>query len=357
MEENKVPDSLLTPEMSGEHPTAEELAVLTPQERRFFLFVHAMNKLPKKRFWTRCQEIFGRGWIDLCTYNLMRLYGLPNLNAIDPQRPLLIVANHRSFFDMYVVSAMIYKHTHWPKQLYFPVRARFFYQSWIGMLVNLVMGLWSMYPPFFHDPQKKLFDQFSTRLLTHLCQVGPGNIIGFHPEGTRNKSADPYSYLPAQPGVGKIIKEAQPQVMPVFVAGLRPDNLLQQVLSNWLGGPPIRIHFGACLDLQEFYAMKNQLRTYKLLSDHVMAKVAELGEQDRAIYAPETQSTLNSTPAALATSATGTNSSTPISAVNSVSAVTATSATTLTAPVNSTTSANSVNSVSSVSSSSEGNRR
>jgi 1-acyl-sn-glycerol-3-phosphate acyltransferase len=272
-----------------------------------------MNKPRKKRFWTRCQEIFGRGWIDICTYNLMRLHGLSNLNTIDPQRPLLIVANHRSFFDMYVVSAMIYKHTRWPKQLYFPVRARFFYQSWLGMLVNLVMGLWSMYPPFFHDPQKRLFDQFSTRLLTRLCQIGAGNIIGFHPEGTRNKSADPYSYLPAQPGVGKIIKEAQPQVMPIFVAGLRPENLVRQVLGNWFGGPPIRIHFGACLDLQEFYAMKNQLRTYKLLSDHVMAKVAELGEQDRAIYAPETNPSL---PVALSTSAVTLNS---VNSVNSIS--------------------------------------
>ncbi len=275
--------------LSSVYPSPEELAVLEPHEQRFFRFVHAMNQGRWKDFWTWCQKLFGRLWIDICTYNLMRLYGLENLNTIDPKRPLLIVANHRSFFDLYVVSAMLYKNTTWKKHLYFPVRARFFYESWLGMFVNLVMGVWSMYPPIFHDAKKRLFDQYSSRCLMRLCREGEGNVIGFHPEGTRNKSSDPYSFLPAQPGVGKIIKETQPQVMPVFVAGLRADNLPKQVLGNWMGGPKIRIHFGACLDMSEFHAMKNHVRTYKAIGDHVMAKVAELGENDRALYAPETK--------------------------------------------------------------------
>jgi 1-acyl-sn-glycerol-3-phosphate acyltransferase len=277
------------PEQIISDPTAEELAVLDPMERFAFRFTHLMNRPRLKRFWTWCQKVYGSLWIDICTYNLMRLYGLENLETIDRSRPLLLIANHRSFFDMYVVSAMIYKHTKWKKSLYFPVRGRFFYQSFLGMFVNLVMGLWSMYPPFFHDARKRLFDQYSTRRLSELCRSGPGNIIGFHPEGTRNKNDDPYSFLPAQPGVGKLIKETEPQVLPVFVAGLRRDRLHLQVLGNWTGGPKIRIHFGRCLDLSEYYAMKNHVRTYKAIADYVMSEVAKLGEMDRSIYAPETQ--------------------------------------------------------------------
>lgn len=288
MEDKKNPNEAIT-EASSLYPTAEELAVLDPNEQRFFRFVHRMNQGRLKDFWTWCQQIFGRLWIDICTYNLMRLYGLENLNTIDPNRPLLLVANHRSFFDMYVVSAMFYKKTSWKKHLYFPVRSRFFYDSWLGMFVNLVMGLWSMYPPIFHDAKKRLFDQYSSRCLMELCRNGAGNVIGFHPEGTRNKTDDPYTFLPAQPGVGKIIKDAKPQVMPVFICGLRPDKLRKQVLGNWTGGPKIRIHFGACLDLSEFHQMKNHVRTYKAISDYVMSKVAELAEVDRALYAPETK--------------------------------------------------------------------
>lgn len=270
-------------------PTEEELSVLTPFEQKAFLFVHKMNMGRWKRFWTWCQKVIGALWIDICTYNLMTLYGLEHLELLDHKRPVLLVANHRSFFDMYVVSAMLYKHTKWKKSLFFPVRGRFFYQGWLGMFVNLVMGFWSMYPPFFYDAAKKNFDSYSTRRLLQLCKHGEGHVIGFHPEGTRNKSSDPYSYLPAQPGVGKIIKDAQPQVVPIFIAGLRADNLPAQVWGNWTGGPKIRIHFGKPLELSKYYEMKNMARTYKTIADYVMQEVAALGAQDRAIYAPETQ--------------------------------------------------------------------
>ena len=84
-------------------------------------------------------------------------------------------------------------------------------------------------------PEKRTFDKYSLRRLAQLCREGAGNVIGFHPEGTRNKNNDPYSYLRPQPGIGKLIKEANPQVVPVFIAGLG-NNLAKQVLGNWFGG-------------------------------------------------------------------------------------------------------------------------
>jgi 1-acyl-sn-glycerol-3-phosphate acyltransferase len=270
---------------TGLEPTSEELAILSRFERFAFHLTHLMNQGRWKRFWTWCQSVFGAGWIHISTYNLMRVYGLENLEAVSRDRPVLLVANHRSFFDMYVVSTTLFRHTRWRKALFFPVRGRFFYQSFAGMFVNLVMGWWSMYPPFFASgenplPEKREFDKYSFRRLTQLCREGAGNVIGFHPEGTRNKSADPYSYLRPQPGVGKLIKDANPQVVPVFIAGLG-NNLPSQVLGNWLGGELIRIHFGRQLDLSEFIARKDHVRTYKEISEFVMSKIAELGDADR----------------------------------------------------------------------------
>jgi 1-acyl-sn-glycerol-3-phosphate acyltransferase len=276
--------------LSSIDPTPAELSVLGPMERFSFQFVHRMNRGAWKRFWTFCQRTTGKTWIDLCTYNLMHVYGLENIEAADHDRPIVLVANHRSFFDMYVVSAMLFKHTTWYKELYFPVRAKFFYQSPLGLLVNLIMGWWSMYPPIFMatDHHKRLFDKYSTRRLIDLCRNGRGHLIGFHPEGTRNLNNDPYSFLPAQPGIGKLIKEAEPQVIPIFVAGLG-NKLGRQVMGNWTGGPPIRIHFGPRLDLTEFHAMKNHVRTYKMIGEEVMAKIAELGEKDRAMWQEKLQ--------------------------------------------------------------------
>lgn len=283
--------SSMNPERENDsplEPTVDELAVLSPFERFAFRVTHRMNLGRWKRFWTWCQSFFGAGWIHISTYNLMRVYGLENVEAIDHARPLLLVANHRSFFDMYVVSTTLFRKTKWRKQLFFPVRGRFYYQSIPGMFVNLIMGWWSMYPPFFvtgkHPvPEKRTFDKYSMRRLAQICNEGAGNVIGFHPEGTRNKNNDPYTFLRPQPGVGKLIKEANPQVIPVFIAGLG-NKLPKQVLGNWLGGDKIRIHFGKQLDLSEFIAKKDHVRTYKEIGEFVMSKIGELAKADRELY-------------------------------------------------------------------------
>ena len=269
-------------------PSADELAVLSAFERFAFRWVRRMNRGGWKRFWTSCQRTLGAGWIHLSTYNLMQVYGIDHVEAASRDRPILIVANHRSFFDMYTVSTVLFRKTSWRKQLFFPVRGRFFYQCPLGLLVNLIMGWWSMYPPFFATgdrpiTEKRPFDKYSFRLLTELCREGPGNVIGFHPEGTRNKGWNPYSYLRPQPGVGKLIKDASPQVIPVFIAGLGND-LTKQVLGNWTGGEKIRIHFGPQIDFSEFLFKRDHMRTYKEISERVMKKIAELGEEDRAIH-------------------------------------------------------------------------
>ncbi|MET0626630.1 MAG: lysophospholipid acyltransferase family protein [Pyrinomonadaceae bacterium] len=274
-------------------PTPEEWAVLSRFERFAFRLTWRMNRGRWKRFWTMCQRTLGAGWIHFSTYNLMRVSGLEHVEAAERSRPLLLVANHRSFFDMYVVSTVLFRRTNWRKQLFFPVRGRFFYDTAGGLLVNLVMGWWSMFPPFFaggDNPKvdKREFDKFSMRLLAHLCREGAGNVVGFHPEGTRNKGADPYSFLRPQPGVGKLIKDARPQVVPVFIAGLGND-LPKQVLGNWRGGEPVRVHFGPVIDFSEFYDRRDSARTYMEIAGFVMSKIAELGEQDAAARALESR--------------------------------------------------------------------
>jgi 1-acyl-sn-glycerol-3-phosphate acyltransferase len=267
-------------------PTPEEIAVLSRSERFAFFQAHEMNQGRWKVFWTWCQRHIGSRWIQLATYNLMRVYGLEHVESSSAERPLLLVANHRSFFDMYAVSSVLFRRTRRPLKLFFPVRARFFYESFLGVLINFLGGWWSMYPPIFSEeaPEKRLFDKFSVRRLTSLCREGRAHVIGFHPEGTRNLNSDPYSYLRAQPGVGKIIKEAEPQVIPVFIAGLG-NNALRQIAANWRKGEPVRIHFGAPLDLSEYLQKPDRVRTYKEIADFLMSKVAELGERDREMFA------------------------------------------------------------------------
>jgi 1-acyl-sn-glycerol-3-phosphate acyltransferase len=264
-------------------PTREEIAVLSTTESLAVRLVRRMNTGAWKRFWTFCQRHIGSLWIFLATYNLMNVFGVENVERTDASRPLILVANHRSFFDMYTVSSVIFRRTKRPIQLYFPVRAKFFYDNPVGWFVNLVMGWWAMYPPFFREEReakKRAFDKFSVRELVRLCSSGPGHVIGFHPEGKRNLSDDPYSLLPAQPGIGKVIHDARPQVVPVFITGLIND-LPRQIIGNWTGGEKVRIWFGEPIDLSEFYPKRDSIRTHKEIADHLMEQIAELGRQDR----------------------------------------------------------------------------
>ena len=245
-----------------------------------------MNLGAWKRLMTFCQRHIGSLWIKIATYNLMNVFGIENVENADVTKPLLLVANHRSFFDMYTVSSVLFRQTKRPMRLYFPVRGKFFYSNPVGWFVNLVMGWFSMYPPFFRegrDAKKKEFDNYSLRRLIQICSAGYAHIIGFHPEGGRNLDGTAWEMLPAQPGIGKIVYAAKPQVIPVFIAGLGND-LPKQILGNWTGGEKVRIWFGERIDLSEFYERSDRLRTHKEIADHLMSKVAELAEQDRARF-------------------------------------------------------------------------
>jgi 1-acyl-sn-glycerol-3-phosphate acyltransferase len=264
------------------HPTKEELYSLSRMERFCFRLTHRMNLGRWKSLMTFLQRHIGSLWIHISTYNLMNIYGLENFERVSVDRPLLLVANHRSFFDLYVVSAILFRRTKRPMVLFFPVRSMFFYDSLLGMFVNFVMGWFSMYPPFFYRNEKREFDKYSMRRLINLCAEGKGHIIGFHPEAKRNLEGDTWSLLRAQPGIGKIIKESNPQVIPVFIAGLG-NNLPKQVLGNWRGGEQIRIWFGEQLDLSGFMPKRDSVRTHKEIADFLMTKIAELAEADKKI--------------------------------------------------------------------------
>lgn len=264
-------------------PDTNEISVLSVTERLGFRLTHLMNLGAWKRLMTFCQRHIGSLWIFIATYNLMNVFGIENVEATDPNRPLILVANHRSFFDMYTVSSVLFRRTKRPMELYFPVRGKFFYDNPIGWYVNFVMGWFSMYPPFFRearDAKKRGFDKYSMRRLVQICSEPSCHVIGFHPEGKRNLTGGTYEFLPAQPGIGKVIYASHPQVVPVFIAGLGND-LPKQILGNWTGGPKVRIWFGEPLDLSSFYGKSDRIRTHKEIADHLMAEIAGLGDRDR----------------------------------------------------------------------------
>jgi 1-acyl-sn-glycerol-3-phosphate acyltransferase len=266
-------------------PTPEQLAPLAPFERIAFRVVDFVNS---NRLTKAGSQVFlrsvGMNWVWYCSRNLIHLLGVNGLQELTPSRGLILASNHRSFFDQYLISCCLFRTTSLLQRIYFPVRAEFWYQSPLGLGVSLLMSALSMYPPVFREQGKRDFNHYGVRRLVQLLGEA-GSVVGVHPEGTRNKGADPYRLLPAQPGIGKLIMDARPTVIPIFVNGLGND-IAHQIRANFEGtGEPVVIVFGAPLDLEPFYQKRNALRTQKEVADHVLAAIAELGQRERAYRA------------------------------------------------------------------------
>ncbi len=229
------------------------------------------------------QRTVGCGWIHVCTKHLRRVHGLERLPNFDPNQSYILIANHRSFFDLYVVFGDLV-HRGLKHRIVFPVRSTFFYDNPLGLLVNGIMSFFAMYPPLFRDRKKALMNPLALEELAFLLRRG-GMFAGIHPEGTRKRDDDPYTFLPAQRGVGKVIQDARVPVIPVFINGLVND-LKRQVVSNFdRTGREILVVFGAPVDFGDLLEQGKSPKVHQAISDRVMQAVQKLGQEERALRA------------------------------------------------------------------------
>jgi 1-acyl-sn-glycerol-3-phosphate acyltransferase len=268
--------------------TSAELAGrLTRVEQAALALARFVNERPRVK---ALQQLYFKrvnaNWVGYCTRNLLHVEGLERLQSLSPSRGVLLCANHRSFFDHYITAQIILKRVEWAHALLFPVRSHFFYDTWRGVLINALFGGMAMYPPIFRDAARLSHNAASLELLVRWLQR-PGVVVGFHPEGTRGKSEDPYSLMPAQPGVGRLISRAHPITVPVFINGLRND-FATQMVSNFRAEQhrrPVIAVFGAPIDFGHLLQERPRPALYKQLAGRVMDELRALGERERELRA------------------------------------------------------------------------
>jgi 1-acyl-sn-glycerol-3-phosphate acyltransferase len=230
------------------------------------------------------QRYIGSNWIEYCTRNIRHVHGLERLPKFDPKKSYLVVANHRSFFDLYVITGYLVNRD-MPHRLLFPVRSKFFYDKPLGLAVNGLMSFFAMYPPVFRERNRAALNLASLDETTRLLKKG-GMFVGLHPEGQRNQNDDPYELLPAQGGVGRVIQAAGVEVLPVFINGLEPNDLKKQVGGNFTRkGTPIIVNFGAPVDFGDLLAQAPSPRLHKKISEHALDEIKKLGEEERELRA------------------------------------------------------------------------
>jgi len=231
------------------------------------------------------QRRISANWIDLSTRNLLHVHGLERLPSFTRDTSTILVANHRSFFDLFVVSSVIVKRGI-EQRLMFPVRSHFFYDTPLGLAVNGAMSFFAMYPPVFRDRDRDrvALNRASVDEVIRVL-LARGAFVGLHPEGKRNTSDDPYTLLPARQGVGRIIHEKRgaATVIPVFVNGLGND-LVRQVAGNFLKrGAPVSIVFGEPVAFGDLLDGAPSPELHQRIADRALEAARELGAEERAL--------------------------------------------------------------------------
>ena len=262
----------------------EYLALLTRTERFGFRLGDFMARRAKSiaNVWIATVTAF---LVWFCTGRRTKVFGLEHLEDVPKSADVILLANHRSFFDLCIVMGVVFGRTSLPRRVFCPVRADFFYDHPLGVCVNLFMCAMGMFPLILRDRERAAFNRYSVeRIVSELSE--PGTVIGMNPEGTRNKGPDPYSFPPAQPGIGKIALEAKSaRVFPVFVLG--PTNsALTEVKRNWFAAKdnPIHVLFGPEIDLSDLRKEGSRPVTQKKASSRCLEAIVALSVQERALH-------------------------------------------------------------------------
>jgi 1-acyl-sn-glycerol-3-phosphate acyltransferase len=256
--------------------------VLTRFERFAFRTMRFWNEGAGRRLGRLWQRFVLIPFVGHVISGRLEVRGLERVTALPADARILLVANHRTFFDLFVLGWILWRRGGLTQRLSFPVRANFFYEGPLGLLVCTAMSGGTMFPPFFRAVEKKLFNKHSLAILIEKMRT-PGQLVGFHPAGTRSKIDDPYKLLPAQPGVGELALKARPYVVPAFITGLT-NSVRAELMANLMRERTVVAVFGDPVELPQLEG-ETRLSHHKRMADLLTERILALAAEEKAVRA------------------------------------------------------------------------
>jgi 1-acyl-sn-glycerol-3-phosphate acyltransferase len=178
-----------------------------------------------------------------------------------PQRGasnILICSNHISALDPFligIVSMPKFSPVWWRA----PAKEELFDRP----IVNTVLKTWGAFPV------KRGQRDFAS--MGRMVELLPSSVIVIFPEGTWSETGQ---LLRGRSGVGKVIYEARPTVIPVAITGA--DRILPRGHTLPRIGQRMTIAFGPPVDLERFYAEPDSPELSQRIVDAVMAAIGAL---------------------------------------------------------------------------------
>lgn len=193
-------------------------------------------------------------------YRLLIPVKVTGAEHLPKQGPVILAANHISFFDTIVLMFSV------PRRTYFIGKAEYM-DSWMTRRLFPALGLIPI--------ERATARQAIAALGVAAGALGKGHALGIYPEGTRSRDGRLYK---GRTGVAWLALTAGVPVVPVGLVG---TDQVQPIGASFPRVARVRVAFGRPISPAPYAAMPAG-RARRLLTDEVMAAIAGLSGQVRA---------------------------------------------------------------------------
>ncbi len=212
-------------------------------------------------------------WLVFFLFNRTVVIGRRNVGE---QRNTLLLSNHQSMLDSFLVGLAAFYPRSWLKPHLIPwnpAAAENFYKNpLLAWLADNWKCIWV---------REGRRDLHALHRMIHLL---PGGVMTLFPEGTRSRDG---TVGPGRPGTGLLILATRPQVVPVAIDGMQAVLPIGRYLPRLF--KRIYVSFGPPVDYAAFLAMPRTRETAQAVADRVMAAIrvqhAELRRRRRRDFA------------------------------------------------------------------------
>ena len=198
-----------------------------------------------------------RLWVMICSRGVLFYAGFLNrLQVLGSEHipvsgGVLLLSNHISAYDTVLLPAAVQKKYPW-QMIWAPAKEELFRNALLGAIFRS----WGAFPV------KRGRDVRAGKKLGQLLQ---SEKVMLFPEGTRHKDGQ---LGKGNRGVGKLIYEHRPVVVPTTLSGINHWKLMKC-------GQDGRVYFGAPLDFSDLFGREDSKETHLLIVERVMTAITE----------------------------------------------------------------------------------